>query len=687
MATGQDLLGLDEFPGTGPVPDDTQLFGKSPRIPGKEFRVPASRLPGGFLPLLASELNADKVGYAGLALRPLLIKLVNAIGTGVIATPLATPTGLSVVAMSSSNGASWNAVPNVSAYRLQRAPVASDGTIGSYGTVYEGANTSYADTTATAGQKYAYRVKALGTGNYTDSGYSTPVQVTTAGGGSVVPKIRVMHTYGQSLIPGTGPVEDLDTTTLADVTPSLKREFQKGYIWNRPVQDLQKYQASVNAQGFDPTGQGKICFGSEIGMFQRMEELYPNDIFVVLKGGKANESIESLMAGGGTFEAVRDEVWTPGWAAVMVLAQQVGATQVISMGLHFNQAQTQLDSTIDTYYANQDTLLKQQLRPCFYGAAQGVDDSNFKFLVADIVKKPNFTAVKHQWVADNSTIAVSVEAWRLVHRDDDVHLTGISHFTDGYNSIFKALGLVTLSNLFMRLRPARAGNAGNLARDFSGWHNALIAKAGEEAVLATNPKTGLVGFTVSASHIAKLTPRTAGGVQRMENVPKRTHFAVEQGSTGALIEYLFCNLGKGDLLPGFNQGIVALDGTYIGGPQDLSTPGVISVVQGTVGGTPTSTVLLNGNAVGSKAAPFYRLEGEANGFALLSPPTNNFDDQAAKPGAWVLGMDSYVGEATATVVGQEINALAADTNISGTATPPAPKGYQATYTDTVPADA
>lgn len=501
-------------------------------------------------------------------------------------------------------------------------------------------------------------------------------------------KIRVYQTYGQSLIPGTGAIEDLDTTTLADVTPSLKREFQKGYIWNRAAQQLQKYQASVNAQGFDPTAQGKVCFGSELGLLQRMEELFPNDICVVLKGGKANESIESLMAGNGIFEAVRDEVWTPGWPAVMALAQQVGATQVINMGLIFNQAQTQLDNTIGTYYANQDTLLKQQLRPCFYGAAQGVDDSNFKYIISDTVKKLNFNAVKRQWVADNSAIAVSVEAWRFVHRDDDVHLTAAAHVNDGYIAIPKALGLITnVPNLFLRLRPARAGNTDSLCRDFSGWHNALVAKAGEEALRSINPTTGLVGFTVSASHIAKITPRTAGGVQRMENVPKRVHFAVQQGSTGALIQYLFCNLGSGDLLPGYNQGIVVVDGTFLGGPQDLSAPGIVSLVQRTTAGTPTTTVLLNGMLVGSKAAPFYRLEGTGNAFALFSPPTNQYDDQAALPGAWILGMDAYVGEASTTVVRQEISALAAELNIGGTVTPPPVAGYQSTYTDTVPAAA
>jgi hypothetical protein len=581
---------------------------------------------------------------------------------------LAAPTGLSVVAMAGSNGASWNLVASSSGYRLQRAPVVN-GVVGSFGTVYQGTNTSYTDTTATAGVVYAYRVRALGGGNYLESDYSQPVQVKTGAGGTGAPVIRVFHTYGQSLITGTGELDELDNTTLADVTPSLKREYQKGYIWNRSTQQLEKYQASVNAQGFDPTGQGKTCFCSMLGMYQRMEELFPNDIFVVLKGGKANERIESLMAGGGgVFEATRDEVWGPGWPAIMTLAQQVGASQVINMGLHFNQAQTQPDNTIDQYYANQETLLKQQLRPMFYSAAQGVDDSNFKYAISDIIRKPNFTTVKRQWVADNPTVAVSVEAWRLVHRSDDIHLTGVSHVNDGYNSLPAALGLVTISDLFLSLQPDQAGSTGSLARDFSGWHNDFIAKAGEEAVLATNTNSNKIGFTVSASHITKFTARTPAGIQRMENVPKRIHFVVQQPSTAGL-EFMFCNLGVSDLTPGYTQAIATLDKTFAGGQRDTSKPCVISFVQSTINSTPTTTLFFNGENVAAPALPFFRLEGN-DSIAFFSPPTNQYDSQAAKPGAWLLQSDAHIGEVAPSIVAQEIAALAAKHNVTGVVTPP-----------------
>ena len=36
----------------------------------------------GYTPLLTSELNPDKAAFAGLDLRPLLIKIVNALGSG-----------------------------------------------------------------------------------------------------------------------------------------------------------------------------------------------------------------------------------------------------------------------------------------------------------------------------------------------------------------------------------------------------------------------------------------------------------------------------------------------------------------------------------------------------------------------------------------------------------------------------
>jgi lysophospholipase L1-like esterase len=94
-------------------------------------------------------------------------------------TKLATPTGLSVVPMTGSNGASWNSVVNGATYRLQRAPV-TNGTAGNFGTVFEDTYLSYADTTATAGQVYDYRVKAIGSGTYTDSDYSSTFRVTTA---------------------------------------------------------------------------------------------------------------------------------------------------------------------------------------------------------------------------------------------------------------------------------------------------------------------------------------------------------------------------------------------------------------------------------------------------------------------------------------------------------------------------
>lgn len=73
---GTDLLTLSEAPGTGMVPDSFQFFGKLPGLPGKEFRVPASRVKGSGAadlptnqrkggPFYLKYLNQDEVTQAG----------------------------------------------------------------------------------------------------------------------------------------------------------------------------------------------------------------------------------------------------------------------------------------------------------------------------------------------------------------------------------------------------------------------------------------------------------------------------------------------------------------------------------------------------------------------------------------------------------------------------------------------
>jgi hypothetical protein len=96
-----------------------------------------------------------------------------------VVTQLSAPTGLAVTPMSGSNGASWNPVANAVGYRLQRALV-TNGTTGSYSTVYENTGTSYSDTAVQPGSSYRYRVLAIGTGNYASSPYSASILVTAA---------------------------------------------------------------------------------------------------------------------------------------------------------------------------------------------------------------------------------------------------------------------------------------------------------------------------------------------------------------------------------------------------------------------------------------------------------------------------------------------------------------------------
>lgn len=506
------------------------------------------------------------------------------------------------------------------------------------------------------------------------------------------PVLRAYYEFGQSEAVGPGQIPKLRTSRLATITPSLTRTFDRSYIWNRDAQARQKYQVDTNAQGFDPAVQGPQYdkgFCSMLGVIQRAEQLYPNDYNIIIKGGRGQTDIESFFedAGDGQnnlFHTLLNEVILPGNQAVQDLAAELGAT-IEAVFVYWQQGETQPTGTYSTYAAAQTKFLVDELKPRLLWSP------GTKFVIGDTVMAPAINAIKRSWVAGR-TDAVSVSMERMIHLDvddDDIHWDAKSTFNNGFISIPEAIGWIpTTSKLFMRLRPAHAGNSGGLLLDESGWYNDLGAKSGEEGVLAVNPATNRTGLTVGSAHIAKLTPVLRRGVQRMENVPKRVHFVAQQPATGTALRYVFSNLGLLDVLPGFGQGIVALDGTYVGGQRDASAPCVISAVQSTVSGTATTTVYFNGTAVGSKAMPFNRLEGNTGqGFALLSPPTNQYDDQAALPGDWVMGLDAYVGEISGGALAAEIAAIKTEFSIGGTTPPPAPSGYQATYTDTVPADA
>lgn len=503
------------------------------------------------------------------------------------------------------------------------------------------------------------------------------------------PVLRAYYEFGQSEAVGPGQIPKLRNSRLATITPSLTRTFERSYIWNRDAQARQPYQVDTNAQGFDPVVQGAQYdkgFCSMLGVIQRAEQLYPNDYNIIIKGGRGQTDIESFFedAGDGQnnlFHTLLNEVILPGNQAIRDLAAELGATIEIVF-VYWQQGETQPVGTYSSYAASQTKFLVDELKPRLLWSPAT------KFVIGDTVMAPAINTIKRNWVASR-TDAVSVGMERMIHLDvdgDDIHWDAKSTFNNGFISIPEAIGWIpTTSKLFMRLRPAHAGSAGGLLLDESGWYNDLGAKSGEEGVLATNPATNMVGLTVGSAHIAKLTPVLRRGVQRMENVPKRVHFVVQQPATGSTLRYLFSNLGLLDVLPGLAQGIVALDGTYVGGQQDASAPCIISAVQSATSGT--TSIYFNGMTVGSKAMPCYRLEGNTGqGFALLSPPTNQYDSQASQPGDWIMGLDAYVGEVSSSALAAEITALKGEFAIGG-ATPPSPKGYQATYTDTVPADA
>ncbi|MGI4736335.1 MAG: fibronectin type III domain-containing protein [Janthinobacterium lividum] len=91
-------------------------------------------------------------------------------------TNLSPPTGLSVIALSSSStDSSWNAVANSDSYTLQRA--ANFSFTQNVTIVYGGTSTSAEDDNLTAGDYY-YRVAAVGSGTYATSDPSGVVKVT-----------------------------------------------------------------------------------------------------------------------------------------------------------------------------------------------------------------------------------------------------------------------------------------------------------------------------------------------------------------------------------------------------------------------------------------------------------------------------------------------------------------------------
>jgi hypothetical protein len=98
-------------------------------------------------------------------------------------TPLSTPTLTATVISSTQIDLSWTNVANESSYRLEWSPNGSSGWTQIGGTIAAN-TTTYSHTSLTPSTLYYYRVKAVGDGvTYSDSGYGTDSDTTSAGGG------------------------------------------------------------------------------------------------------------------------------------------------------------------------------------------------------------------------------------------------------------------------------------------------------------------------------------------------------------------------------------------------------------------------------------------------------------------------------------------------------------------------
>jgi hypothetical protein len=152
------------------------------------------------------------MGYFSLRINDLLALPAWDSTTGGTTTQLAAPTGLAATPLNNGSiGVSWNTVANSIGYTLQRALV-SNGVTGTYANVYSDTATSYVDANATPGAVLRYRVKARGTGAYSDSGYASPVQVTVAQAGTAYRQgIAIL---GQSPASGLAPQRDRSGTQL-----------------------------------------------------------------------------------------------------------------------------------------------------------------------------------------------------------------------------------------------------------------------------------------------------------------------------------------------------------------------------------------------------------------------------------------------------------------------------------------
>jgi hypothetical protein len=97
-------------------------------------------------------------------------------------------------------------------------------------------------------------------------------------------------------------------------------------------------------------------------------------------------------------------------------------------------------------------------------------------------------------------------------------------------------------------------------------------------------------------------------------------------------------------------------------------------------------VYRNGKVVATGTTTMSRIEGLSGQFALLGPPTNQYDNQSAKPGAFLQALVWRIG-VNAGLRGQEIAELSARYSIGSTPVTPTPTPGSGTVTDLEPTGA
>jgi fibronectin type 3 domain-containing protein len=158
------------------------------------------------------------------------------------ATPTA-PTTFSYNATTSSITLSWNAVVGADKYQVSR-----NGTI-----IYDGSQTSYLDSSLTAGTTYSYELKASNSG-----GMSSPVSLSATTLSNVVTPVPV-PIPDPPVTPGPPPI-----TIDPPVVPSAPKELPKPITNFKGIVDVDKvtliWDASVNATSYTLKRNGKTIY-------------------------------------------------------------------------------------------------------------------------------------------------------------------------------------------------------------------------------------------------------------------------------------------------------------------------------------------------------------------------------------------------------------------------------------------